>query len=126
MYGGTAPTRAMIRRMQRTHLALIRVEPAARTPAQVITYFFEEHGIEVCTGAAAELSSRLHRVIYFDDDGAVLAPVICETLTAIGKAIETQADLIAEDRWPERNRLRLLVQRYEREIAVALGELGMA
>ncbi len=128
VYGGTAPTRAMIRRMQRTHLALVPTEPAARTPAQVIADFFVEHEIEVGDGWAAELSSRLHGegVIYFDDDGVVLASVVCATLTAIGQAIEKQADLIAEDRWPERNRLRLLVQRYQREIAVALGELGMA
>ncbi len=107
---------------------MIPTEPAARTPAQVIADFFVEHEIEVGDGWVAELSSRLHRdgVIYFDDDGAVVASYVCETLKAIGEAIETQADLIAKDRWPERNRLRLLVQRYQREIAVALGELGMA
>ena len=90
----------MIRRMQRTRLALIPAEPAARTPAQVMTAFFEEHEIDVSAGAVAELSSRLHRegVIYFDDDGAVVASYVCETLKAIGQAIEKQADLIAEDR----------------------------
>ena len=128
VYGGTASTRAMIRRIQRTRLALVPAEPAARTPAQVMTAFFEEHEIDVSAGAVAELSSRLHRkgIIYFDDDGAVVASYVCETLKAIGQAIEKQADLIAEDRWPERNRLRLLVQRFRRELVVALGELGMA
>ncbi len=127
VYVGTASTRAMIRRLQRTRLALIPAEPVVRTPAQVMTAFFEEHEIDVSAGAVAELSSRLHRegVIYFDDDGAVVASYVCETLKAIGQAIEKQADLIAEDRWPERNRLRLLMQRYEREISVVLGELGM-
>ena len=127
-YGGTAPTRAMIRRMQRTHRALIPVEAAATTPAHVIADFFVEHGIEVGVGWAAELSSRLRRdgVIYFDDDGAVVASYVCETLKAIGQAIERQADLIAKDRWPERNKVRMLAERFQRELAEALGELGMA
>ena len=122
VYGGTAATRAMIRRMQRTRLALVPAEPAAMTPAQVLTAFFEEHRIDVSAGAVAELSSRLQRdgVICFADDGALQGSLISEALSAIGEAIGKQADL-----WPERNKLRMLVQRYERELAVVLGELGM-
>ena len=117
----------MIRRMQRTHRALIPVEAAATTPAHVIADFFVEHGIEVGDGWAAELSCRLRRdgVIYFDDDGAVVASYVCETLNAIGQAIERQADLIAKDRWPDRNKLRLLVERYERELGAVLNQFGM-
>ena len=127
VYGGTASTRAMIRRMQRTRLALIPAERAVRTPAQVITAFFEEHEIDVSTGAVAELSSRLHEggVFYFADDGALQGSLISETLTAIGEALGKQADLIAEDCWPERNRLRMLAERYRLEIADTLGELGL-
>jgi len=127
VYGGTAPTRAMIRRLKSTSLTLIPVEPAAITPAQVIADFFVEHGIKAGDGWAAELSSRIHRdgVIYFDDDGAVVASYVCETLKTIGLAIERQADLIAKDRWPDRNKLRLLVQRFERELGTILIQFGM-
>ncbi len=127
VYGGTAPTRAMIRRLTRTRLALIPVEPAATTPAHVITDFFIEHGIEVGDGWAAELSIRIHKdgVIYFDDDGIIAASYVCETLKAIGQALERQADLIAKERWPDRNKLRLLVQRYERELGPLLSQFGM-
>lgn len=126
-HGGTAPTRAMIRRMQRTRLAPVPAEPATRTPAQVITDWREEYGVDVSADAVAELSSRLHRggAFYFADDGALQGSLISETLTAIGDALDKQADLIAEDRWPERNRLRMLVDRYQREIYEALGGLGL-
>jgi len=127
VYRGSASTRALVRRLKSTNLALIPVEPAAITPAQVIADFFVEHGIEAGDGWAAELSSRLHRdgVIYFDDDGAVVASYLCETLKAIGQALEKQADLIAKDRWPDRNKLRLLVQRFERELGTVLIQFGM-
>ena len=125
--GGTASARAMIRRMKTARLALIPAEPAARTPAQVMTAFFEEHEIDVSVAAVAELSSRLHEggVLYFADDGALQGSLISETLTAIGEALGKQADLIAENRWPERNRLRMLAERYRLEVADTLGELGM-
>lgn len=125
--GGTAYTRAMLRRMRRTRLALVPLEPAARTPAHVITAWCEEYGVNVTADAVAELSSRLHSggVFYVADDGALIGSVICETLTAIGEALATQADLIDESQWPERNRLRLLAKRYRRELADTLGELGM-
>jgi len=126
--GGTASTRAMIRRMQRTRLLPIPAEPAARTPARVITDWCKEDEVDSSAEAVAELSSRLHDggVFYFADDGAVQGSLISETLTAIGEAIDKQADLIAEDRWPERNRLRMLVDRYQREIHETLGGLGLA
>ncbi len=127
VYRGSAPTRALVRRLMSTKLALIPVEPAAITPAQVIADFFAEHGIEAGDGWAAELSSRIHKdgVIYYDDDGAVVASYVCETLKTIGQALERQADLIAKDRWPERNRLRLIVQRFERELDSVLNQFGM-
>lgn len=128
VYGGTAPTRALVRRLKSTRLALIPIEPAATTPAQVIADFFVEHGIEAGDGWVAELSSRIHRdgvIYYYDDDGAVVASYVCETLKAIGQALERQADLIAKDRWPDRNKLRLLVQRYERELGAVLSQFGM-
>jgi len=126
--GGTASTRAMIRRMRRMRFAAIPAEPAARTPARVITDWCEEYGLDGSADAVAELSSRLHDggVFYFADDGAVNGSVIVETLTAIGEAIDKQADLIAEDRWLERNRLRMLVDRYQREIHETLSGLGFA
>lgn len=126
-HGGTAPTRALIRRMMRTRIALAPAEPAAWTPAQVMTAFFEERGIEVSASAVVDLSERLHEdgVFYFADDFAIHGSLISGTLTAIGEAIEAQADLIAKERWPERSRLRLLVRRYEQELAAVLGELGM-
>ena len=58
VYRGSAPTRALVRRLKSTRLALIPIEPAATTPAQVIADFFVEHGIEAGDGWAAELSSR--------------------------------------------------------------------
>lgn len=125
--GGTPCTRAMLRRMKRTRLVLVPLEPAARTPAYVITAWCEEYELGVSADAIAELSSSLHRggVFYVADDGALIGSIIGETLTAIGDALATQADLIDEAQWPERNRLRLFAERYRRELAHALGELGM-
>ena len=115
----------MIRRMGRTRLAAMCAES---TPAQVITAWCEEYGVDVSADAVAELSSKLHRggVFYFAADGALQGSLISATLTAIGEAIGKQADLIAEDRWPERNRLRMLARRFADEVSETLGELGMA
>ena len=54
-----------------------------------------------------------------------MASYLCETLKAIGQALEKQADLIAKERWPDRNKLRLLVQRFERELDTVLMQFGM-
>ncbi len=112
----------------RTRLALVPTTPAERTPAQVISDFCEECGVDLDAGSVAELSARLHAggVCYFDDDGRVLGTIICETLRAICDALAAQADLIAEDQWPARNKLRMLVDRFQRELGEALGELGLA
>ena len=112
----------------RTRLALVPTTPAERTPAQVISDFCEECGVDLDAGSVAELSARLRAVDvrFWDDDGRVLGTTICDTLTAICDAIATQASLIAEDRWPERNRLRMKIVLFRREIDEMLGELGLA
>lgn len=112
----------------RTRLALVPTTPAERTPAQVISAFCEECGVDLDAGSVAELSARLHKdgVNYFADDGALNGSVINRTLTAVCDALATQAGLIAEDRWPERNRLRMKVDLFRREIDDMLGELGLA
>ncbi len=127
-FRGSAETRAMLRRMMRTPLALVPSTPAERTPAQVISSFFEECGIDLDAGSVAELSARLQAdgVRFWDDDGRVLGTTICDTLTAICDALATQAGLIAEAQWPEKNKLRMRVDRWRREIHETLGELGLA
>ena len=126
--GGRASTRAMLRRMMRTRIAPVPSKPAATTPAKVIAAFCEEHCVPLSADAVAELSSRLHRggVFYFADDGALIGSVVVDTLTAVCDAIDEQAGLISEERWPERNQLRMLADRFRRELAEALGGLGLA
>ena len=126
--GGTAYTRAMLRRMLRTRTAIVPARCAERTPAQVITAWCKECGLDVGADAVAGLSSRLHQggVFYFADDGALIGSVIVEILTAISDAIREQSDLIAGDQWPKRNRLRMLAERFRRELDAVLGEQGMA
>ena len=74
--------------------------------------------------SVAELSARLHKdgVCFFSDDGALNGEVISRILTAVCDALDKQADLIVQNRWPEKNRLRTL----QRELEDTLGELGFA
>ena len=108
----------------RTQLVLVPAVPAECTPAQVISDFCQECGIDVEIEVVAELSDRLHKdgVCFFADDGALHGAAISRILTAVCYALETQADLIAPHRWPEKNRLRTL----QRELEDTLAELGFA
>ncbi len=108
----------------RTKLVLVPAIPAECTPAQVISDFFQECGIDVEIESVAELSARLHEdgVCFFADDGALNGEAITRILTAVCDALDKQADLIVEIRWPEKNRLRTL----QRELSNTLSELGFA
>ncbi len=112
----------------RTRLALVPTTRAERTPAELISDFCVESGVELDAGSVAELSARLQAegVRFWDDDGRVLGTTICDTLTAICDALEAQAGLIAEAQWPEKNKLRMRVDRWRREIDETLGELGLS
>ena len=108
----------------RTRLVLVPAVPAECTPAQVISDFCEECGIDMDIESVAERSARLHKdgVCFFADDGALNGEVISRILTSVCDALDTQIDLIAQHRWPEKNRLRKL----RRELEDTLGELGFA
>jgi len=123
-FGGTPPTRAMLRRMMRNRLVLISAIPSDRTPAQVISDFCAECEIDMDIETAAELSGRLHKdgVCFFSDDGALDGAVISRILTAVCDALDKQADLIVANRWLEKNRLRA----FQRELENTLIEFGLA
>lgn len=108
----------------RTRLVLVPAIPAECTPAQVISDFCEECGIDMEIESVAELSARLHKdgVCFFADDGALHGQAINRILTAVYDALDTQIGLIAQHRWPEKNRLRTL----QRELGDTLSELGFA